>query len=325
MPKFHAVATILLAFTLGGCTTHHRRTLVPAIPQNGNAEARSRFEHAKFLRDASKGGAEYKEIADDYPDDPIAPFAQLNAGISFVKARDFEAAEEQLAKVVESKVDRGLVVRAKLFLGVAKNYRGEGEDALPLLRVGEPAIENDDERTEYLAAVAYALAGAPGTALQSLVAFDTLWPRVNATERAVILARIEVVVATADPAQLARAYEAVGDRRGPSQAVVATRLAVLAEEAGRGGDAQRFRDAAAPARAAVGLPRTIGDGEAGPMASAGGESGLVGAVLPLGGKQNRLGEDAVAGLGLAAGTTDGKAVAAIEVRSASDAATATAA
>jgi ABC-type branched-subunit amino acid transport system substrate-binding protein len=45
---------------------------------------------------------------------------------------------------------------------------------------------------------------------------------------------------------------------------------------------------------------------------------VVGAVLPLGGKQNRVAEAAAAGLGLAAGVTDGKGVAAVEVRTSQD-------
>jgi len=43
-------------------------------------------------------------------------------------------------------------------------------------------------------------------------------------------------------------------------------------------------------------------------------------VLPLGGKQLRVAEAAAAGLGLAAGVTDGQGVAAVEVRAATDAA-----
>src|SRR5262249_42358063 len=50
-----------------------------------------------------------------------------------------------------------------------------------------------------------------------------------------------------------------------------------------------------------------------------GDPGLLGAVVPLGSKrENRVAEAAVAGLGLAAGATDGKGVAAIETRAATD-------
>src|SRR5262249_23480639 len=80
-------------------------------------------------------------------------------------------------------------------------------------------------------------------------------------------------------------------------------------------EAQRMRDIAGPARAALGLPRSIGDGM---VAASGGSGGLIGAVVPLGGKSNRVAEAAVAGLGLAAGVGDGTAVAAVEVRAAGD-------
>ena len=76
-----------------------------------------------------------------------------------------------------------------------------------------------------------------------------------------------------------------------------------------------MREIAGPARIALGLPRaTSAEGSAAQR----GPIGRLGAVVPLGGKSNRIAEAAVAGLGLAAGIGDGKAVAAIEVRAAGD-------
>jgi branched-chain amino acid transport system substrate-binding protein len=59
--------------------------------------------------------------------------------------------------------------------------------------------------------------------------------------------------------------------------------------------------------------------EVGGVTGGGADSGLVGAVVPLGSKEeNRIAEAAVAGLGLAAGAPDGKGVVAIETRAAID-------
>lgn len=293
-----------------------RRTLVPDVPTTGDASARSRFQVAKaqFLRDG-KDSAEFKRIVDEFPADPIVPWAQLYAGIADVKGRKISDAVKELTEVVEIKADPGLTARARLYLGIAKNYQGDAAGALALLRSSDAAIEDDSDRTEYLAALAYATAAAGDPPIRSLAAFDQLYPRVTPTERAAVVARIEEVVAAADPNLVRRAFDELPDRKGPSFAIVASRLVVLAEQAGNAQEAQRMREVAAPARAALGLPRTLGADSA---ASGLGAGGLIGAVVPLGGKSNRVAEAAVAGLGVAAGVGDGNAVAAVEVRAAGD-------
>jgi branched-chain amino acid transport system substrate-binding protein len=293
-----------------------RHTLVPDVPTSGDATARTRFQdaRAKFLRDGKDTG-EFRRIAQDYPADPIAPFAQLYAGISDVKARKLPSAVKELTEVVETKSDPGLTARARLFLGIARNYQGDAAGALEVLRNADRAVEDESDRTEYLAALAYATAAAGDPPIRSLAAFDELYPRVTPTEQAAIVGKIEEVVARAEANLVRRAFDELPDRKGPSFAILATRLVELAERAGNAQEAKRMRDLATPARIALGLPR----GPASEVALAGGHTSVLGAVVPLGGKSNRVGEAAVAGLGVAAGVGDGKAVAAIEVRAAGDA------
>ena len=308
------LASFLVVAACGGRQT--RRTLVPDAPTSGDAVARTRFQEAraKFLRDGRDAG-EFERIVAEFPSDPIVPWAQLYAGIADVKARKLRDAATILGDVIELKADPGLTARATLFLGITRNYQGDAAGALPLLRSGEAAVEDDDDRTEYLAAVAYATAKAGDPPIRSLAAFDLLYPRVTPTERAAIVARLEEVVATADANLVRRAFDELPDRKGPSFAIVASRLVALADQAGNAQEAQRMREIALPARAALGLPRAVAREGAAP---ASGPIGVLGAVVPLGGKSNRIAEAAVAGLGVAAGIADGKAVAAIEVRAASD-------
>ncbi|HEY5937103.1 MAG TPA: penicillin-binding protein activator [Kofleriaceae bacterium] len=311
---FRTVALALLVIVLAACPRPTRKTMVPDVPQSGNADARARFSEAraKFMKDG-RGGAEFARIVEEYPDDPIVPWAQLYAGIAAVKARKYQEAATALQEVIDSDAPPGLARRAELFLGITKNYQGEAARALKLLKNGADAIENDDERTEYIAAVAYATSVTEP--LASLKYFDQLYPRVSPAERALIVARTEEVVIAAPTDGLRRVFDSLPERKGPSMAAVASRLAVLADQAGNASEAQRMREAAAPARAAVGLPRNLGE-IAAPSGS--GSSGLVGAIVPLGGKSNKVAEQAVAGLGMAAGVGDGKGVAAIEVRTAQD-------
>src|SRR6185503_14933556 len=95
-----------------------------------------------------------------------------------------------LTKVLATDVDPGLTAKASLYLGITKNYEGDTAAARKLLPRGDRAVENDEERTEYLAAVAYSQAGGDSP-LAALPVFDLLWPRVTATEKAAIVARVE--------------------------------------------------------------------------------------------------------------------------------------
>ncbi len=315
--------TVLLACALlAACHPPARRT-IPDVPQNGSAVARSRFQEAraKFLRDG-KGAAEFRDIADQFPDDPIVPWADLYAGIAAVKDRKFDDADKPLKYVIAKQADPTLTLRAKLYLGIALNYRGDASGALGQLRGSDSVIDNEDERTEYLSALAFASAAASDRPLSALPIFDQLWARTSPIEHAVILARIEKLIGAADPQLLKRALDELADRKGPSLAIVASQLAVAADEAGNATEAQHLRELAGPARLAVGLPRTIGLTEI-IAAAGGGDPGLVGAVVPLGSKQNPVAIDAVAGLGLAAGASGGIGLAAVEVRTGIDAATAT--
>ncbi|MBL9019915.1 MAG: penicillin-binding protein activator [Myxococcales bacterium] len=318
MSRLFVVIALVLGLGLTGCPRGTRKTLVPDVPQNGAAEARSRFAEAKskFARDG-RNADEFRAIAEEFPDDPIAPWAQLYAGIAAVKARQFDAAVTALTATVNADVE-GLTTRAELFLGIAYNYTGEAAKALPLLRRGEKAVENDDERTELLAALAYSLSQSDQP-LASLRVFDELYGRVTPTEKALIVQRTQEVVSVVAWDSLRRVFDDLDDRKGPAMAAVATRLALLADEAGRADEAQKLREAAEPARAAVGLPKAFGEIAATPGAGSNGNAGLVGAVLPLIGKQSRVAEAAAAGLGMAAGASDGKGIAAVEVRPAADA------
>src|SRR5262249_6430675 len=140
------------------------------------------------------------------PEDPIVPWAQLYSGIAGVKAHRINEAVRALNQVVELKADPGLTDRARLFLGIAKNYEGDAVGALALLRSSDRAIEDDSDRTEYPPAPAYATAAAGEPPIRSLAVFDQLYPRNTPTERAAAVQRIEEVVAAADPNLVRRAF-----------------------------------------------------------------------------------------------------------------------
>jgi ABC-type branched-subunit amino acid transport system substrate-binding protein len=324
------IRALALVALLVACI-HSRRTLMPepAAPHNGDATARARFLDArsKFLRDGSEAG-EFAQIVEQYPSDPIVPLAELYSGIAAIKQRDFAGADAHLAKVVSANADAALQQRARLFLGIAKNYEGDSAGAGLLLAGADcDALDSDDERVECAAAVAYTTA-AGNHPLAALPLFDKLYrnPQLTPTERAALVGRVEDVVASAEPNELARAYDGLSPRDGVAGAVAGSRLALIAEASGDVGRAQKLRAAVAQPRTAIGLPRTIGSEVGGATAtSSGGTQGLVGAALPLAGKNQKVGADAARGLALAAGAADGSGIAAVETRVADDEGTATAA
>jgi ABC-type branched-subunit amino acid transport system substrate-binding protein len=312
------VRRIVVALVFLIACHHTRKTLVPVEPQNGNAEARARFLEAKnkFLRDGQDG--EFAKIVEQYPDDPIAPWAELYAGMAAVHGRDFAGADQQLTRVIAASPDPGLTARARLFLGIAKNYEGDTRGALELLAHADTAVEGEEERTEYLAAVAYAMA--VERPLEALPVFDELYGRANVSpaEKALIVQRVEAVVAAADPTALEHTYNELQNRSGPSIAAVGSRLVLIDERAGRADRAAKLREDITRVRVQLGLPRAFSESEVGAASGGGGDPGLLGAVVGLGGKENRIAEAAVAGLALAAGALDGKGVAAVETRVAAD-------
>ena len=312
---------IVLLLIIGLCACggrSRRKTLVPDVPSTGDATARSQFidARARFLKDG-KNGEEFQRIAEEFADDPIKPWAQLYAGIASVNDKKYELAVTTLAEVLAKDVPEGLQRRAQLFSGIAKNYLGDARAAVPLLKNATAAVETDAERTEYLAALAYATSTVePRSSLQI---FDQLYPRVTATERALIVARCEEVAASLAPDVLEPLLDDL-DNKGPAMAAVASRLAIALEQAGSNTKAQRMRELAAPARQAVGLSKTI---RANVTNNSAGSPGLVGAVLP--GGKTKAGDAVTAGLGLAAGAADASGVVAVEIRTATDASGAAAA
>lgn len=308
-----ALWLLLLMFVLGslsGCPRGTRRTLVPDLPKSGDPLAKDRFVEARaaFLRDGS-GVDEFSSIARDFPDDPIAPFAQLYAGMSSVKARDYEAAQAPLREVLDGDGDERLQVRASLYLGLALAYGGDHAAAIALLRAGERAIDGDGERGEYLAAMSESLAASPDP-LAALPSYDQWFRLATPIERSYITGRIEALVATSDDAAITAWWDRLDDDKGPAKASLILRIAAQREAAGRLDDARQLRQQAAGLRARVGLAAAA-------VAPADARApGMVGAILPLGGKQHRVGEASALGLSLAAGAADGSGAIIVEVRSA---------
>src|SRR5690349_22701888 len=311
------VAILACAVALAGCPGK-RHTIGIKVPTNGDPEARSRFLEAQaaFRRDG-EGADEFAAIVEDYPDDPIAPYAQVYNGIALIGSRDFAAADKALVDIATAEgdeLDKNLRLKARMYLGIAKNYEGQHAKALGFLQGAEPAAEDAKEQGEWLAAISVATA-AGDAPLDSLPYFDRWYPLGTYQEKGFILARVGEVVAAA-PADAARtAFDAI-DKKGPGAAILGYRVAADREANGDIGGAKKARESVAGARKSIGLPlvATASSGASG--GGGGGTPGLIGAILPQSGKQVLVGEYALQGLEMATVAAGGSNALTVDVRSA---------
>lgn len=304
------VSVLILALMAGGCPSRTRRVIAPRppedkLPQSGDAAARARFQdaRARFARDAETSpalAAEFASIAREYPEDPIAPYAQLYAGIAAIQGSAFEQAEETLAALVdEPTAEPGIKLRGRLFLGITKSYQGKHAEALDHLASAQSAVHGDDERGEWLAAMAESLA-AGGSPMQAARYYDDWYALARPGEQAYIVSRLDALTAAASATDARGAYEALERKDGPAAAILGARVAADWAAAGEAERARRIRGDIERARRAIGLAPSVqaGRGDAGSV-------GRLGVVLPLSGRRGRAGDLALRGLSLAAGTFPG--------------------
>ena len=303
--RLYAVLALAAAALLSACPGRTKRNVgvnMP-VPTDGDQQALRRFEEtrAKFLRDGGSAPtrgttSEFEKIARDFPEDPIAPHALLFAGMSALGTGQYDRAADNLDEVVRDReVQPAVRDRARLFYGIALEYKGRHRQALEALAGSRGALdsENKDEQAAYFAAWAEASAAA-GRVEDAIAGYDAWYPVGRQSERAYALARIRSLTDQLDEAGVRRVYTALPGRQGPAAAVVGARLASQLDSRGERDKAEEVRSETSEAREQLGMtgPRT-GEG-------AGGDPGRVGAVLSLSGKRNRLGDFAMRGLALAA-------------------------
>jgi ABC-type branched-subunit amino acid transport system substrate-binding protein len=308
-----SILALALALLATGCPRGTRRVLRPVppeetVPQSGDAAARARFQdaRARFGRDAENmqsaavAAAEFTAIAREYPEDPIAPYAQLYAGIAAIQSSDYDKAGDSLAAVVaDSAAAPEIQQRGRLFLGIARNYQGQHAEALDYLETAAGAVHGDGERSEWLAAMAESLA-ATGAPMRAVPYYDDWYGLALPGERAYIVARLEDLAGASEAAEVRAAYESLERRDGPAAAILGSRVAADWAAAGDAERARRVRSDIERARRAIGLAPSVEAGR--------GDEGSVsrlGVLLPLSGKRGRAGGLALRGLTLATGTFPG--------------------
>ena len=306
------ILVLALAVLATGCPSRTRRVLRPVppeetVPQSGDAAARARFQdaRARFGRDAETAAvavAEFAAIAREYPADPIAPYAQLYAGIAAIQSSDYDQADDSLTAVIEDPAaESSIKQRGRLFLGIVRGYQGKHAEALDYLETAAGAVHGDGERGVWLAAMAESLT-ASGAAMRAVPFFDDWYALARPGERAYIVTRLDELTDASEAAEVRAAYESLARKDGPAAAILGTRVAADQAAAGQHDQASRIRRDIERARRAIGLAPSVeaGRGDAGSISR-------LGVLLPVSGKRGRAGALALRGITLATGRFPGVA------------------
>ncbi len=107
-----------------------------------------------FANDKDVSYTTFTTIAEQNHGDPIVPHALLYAGMAAVKEKKYQEASKSLRQLTSMKTDRALLIRGHLYLGIAMNYQGESELARFHLKEGKDGISSEEEKGEWLAAMA---------------------------------------------------------------------------------------------------------------------------------------------------------------------------
>ena len=297
-PVHHLILVCAVAL-LAACPSKRKiASPEPPVPRNGDQEALRQFEdsQAQFRKGAGEvDPSRFEAIVAEFPDDPIVPHALLYAGMSSVRAGEYKKAIGNLDQLVaDDNADEALLDRGLFYRGLAKNYTGDHAGAIRDLRAGEDSVgQTDGEREEWLAAMAIAHAGA-GQIASALGFYDSWYKAGKKSERAFILAQLDEAIGKLSDEDLAPTYDKIQDKKGPSAAFAGRRLAGVLRGKGDTDGAERIESETKDARSAFGLATSVG-GDADT-----GDPNRVGGILPLSGRQSRIGEYVGRGVALAA-------------------------
>ena len=244
-----------------------------------------------------EAAARYREIVARHGDDRITPLAHLGLGRLAVGLGHFEEAITELDRAGQG--DAVVAERAALYRGVALHLSGRSADAVPVLA---PLLGHttDPEETRLLLDT---LATAAIATEQHVMALGALDARLDATEereRPEVLERIrEIASRRLRDDQIDLAYDTLR-RSGHAWRHVAERALRRAHDTG---DVERVRAIAADLTDR-GIPL---DGALATLVSraeriAQADVRVIGAILPLSGPAREIGQRALRGLMLAAGT-----------------------
>lgn len=296
-----ALAWVMLPLGSAGCP-HQGGALQVMAPLATTDEGVDRLlreaDRAADEGRVEEAGARYREIVAQHGDDRVVPLAHLGLGRLGVGLGRFEEALVSLDQAARGG-DPVVAERAQLYRGVALHLSGRSAEAVTTLAPLLGHTTNPDE-TRLLLDTLAAAALATDAHVMALGALDARWDATDERERAEVLERIrEIASRTLRDDEIDLAYDTLR-RSGRAWPHVAERALRRAHDTG---DLERVRAIAADLTER-GIPL---DGALATLVSraeriAQADLRVVGAILPLSGNAREIGQRALRGLMLAAGT-----------------------
>ncbi len=301
---FRPLLVALALLTAGGCPRGGGGLDVETLPlvttddPRAEADLRAAREAAEAGR-AADAAQRYQRFLERYPRDPLVPIAELGLGQILLAQGDYPGALARFARVTQSP-DAATAERGRFYEGITLQLAGEPLQALARLRPLLGRTVDPAETALLLRSVATASAQV-GERLAAIDALDALLREpVTEDARTTARAQLESLAASALTAEEAQRAEATLPHGGAAWPLVARRAL---REAFAAGDMERVRTLGAALQAAGAaldeelssmLLRAARPAEVAP--------GVVGAILPLSGRGREVGQRALRGLMLAAGT-----------------------
>lgn len=261
----------------------------------------------RLLREADRAASEgrvedaegrYRELVARHPQDPTAPLAHLGLGRIAIGLGRLDEALREL-EIAARAADEPVVERATLYRGVALHLGGRSAEAVPLL---SPLLgrTTDPEETRLLLDTLATAAVGTGVHVTALSALDALRDASEERDRPAVEARIrELASQRLRDDEIDAAYDGLR-RSGYAWRHVAERALRRAHDTG---DVERVRAVAADlAERGVPLEGALAMLVSRAERIAQADVRVIGAILPLTGPAREIGQRALRGLMLAAGT-----------------------
>ncbi|MBL4637719.1 MAG: penicillin-binding protein activator [Kofleriaceae bacterium] len=301
-----SASVVALSLVLTACpgkrqvpTTNSTASTTLSLPTSGDASARTRFEmsRSRFEQNAEVDTSEdFEAIVRDYPNDPIVPHALLYGAMADLRGGDGVAAQEKLVQVrAIPGIDTAVIGRAALLNGFALLALGQKGQALADLKAGEVALDRGDagEVSAWHAGIAESGAAAGQVAL-AIRHYDAWWATGTEAEKAYAADQIEALLPEIAESNLRALFLSLESQRGPAAARVGARLLPVVGAA-EDTESRQLLTVILEAMRRAGLDSGL-SGQYGP-----GNADIVGALLPMTGRLNRVGELSLRALILASG------------------------
>jgi branched-chain amino acid transport system substrate-binding protein len=300
---FSACAAMLV---LAGCPKRFDPRADP-VKGSPNSEAEQQYRTARAQLDGgdARGAAvRFAEFITRYPDDPLIPSAKLGQARALMQLGESGKAKEVLEPMTGGQGNEIAAERARYLLGLTSHRLGDAKRARELLLPFSGQVPAGDEATELEAVLADACRKL-GETERALDHYDRFYRGARPSEQRYIRDRVDELVRALPAAEAQRLYGQVSHST-VGAAFLAERLAADRRQAGDEAGARNVLDETRDVRRRVGLEVVASKEE--PVAAA----RAVGCLLPLTGRSKAMGERALRGILLAAGTFDARR--GIEVR-----------